>query len=144
MISLMTDIYPKELILVPDDSDGLSTPFLDLQIVIKDGVISTSIFDKRDAFDFPIVNFPTLTGNIPLKSSYGVFICEAVRYARACTYFEDFKTRILILIKKLKTQFFLDKSLKRTWLKFCDSHMILTYSFQKYGPMVLDLHKCWL
>ena len=30
---------------------------LDLQIVIKDQIISTSIYDKRDAFDFPIVNF---------------------------------------------------------------------------------------
>ena len=52
MIEVMKDIYPKELVLVPDDSDGLSTPFLDLQLVIKDGVVSTSIFDKRDAFDF--------------------------------------------------------------------------------------------
>jgi hypothetical protein len=141
MISLMKDIYPKELILVPDGSDGLSTPFLDLQVVIKDGAISSSIFDKRDAFDFPIVNFPTLTGNIPLKSSYGVFICEAVRYARACTYLEDFKKRILILVKKLKTQFFLDKLLKRTWLKFCDSHILL---IQKFGPTVLDVHNCWM
>ena len=81
MERVMTDIYPKELVLVPDNSDGLSTPFLDLQLVVKKGVISTSIFD---AFDFKIINFPTLTGNIPLKSSYGV-ICEAVRYARACT-----------------------------------------------------------
>jgi hypothetical protein len=59
MIKVMTDIYPKELVLVPDDSDGLSTPFLDLQLVIQDGVVSSSIFDKRDAFDFKIINFPT-------------------------------------------------------------------------------------
>ena len=55
----MTDIYPKELILVPDDSNGLSTPFLDLQLVVKNGVVSSSIFDKRDAFDFKIINFTT-------------------------------------------------------------------------------------
>ena len=76
MTKVMQDIYPKELVLVPDESDTLTTPYLDLLLSIKDGVISTSIFDKRDAFDFPIVNFPTLTGNIPLKSSYGVFIGE--------------------------------------------------------------------
>ena len=86
----MTQIYPKELVLVPDDSDGLSTPFLDLQLTITNGIISTSIYDKRDNFDFPIVNFPHLCGNIPNKSSYGVFIGEAVRYARGCTYFADF------------------------------------------------------
>ena len=58
MMNVMKDIYPKELVLVPDDSDGLSAPFLDLQLVITIGVVSTSIFNKRDAFDFQIVNFP--------------------------------------------------------------------------------------
>lgn len=140
MIEVMKDIYPKELVLVPDDSDGLSTPFLDLQLVVKDGVVSTSIFDKRDAFDFKIINFPTLTGNIPLKSSYGVFICEAVRYARACTHFEDFKDRLLLLVKKLKAQFFSDRLLKKTYLNFCNSHLFLV---QKYGSTVLNLHKFW-
>ena len=87
MKEVMSDIYPKELVLVPDDSDGQSCSFLDLKVVIKDSIITTSIFDKRDAFDFPIVNFPTLSGNIPRRSSYGVFIGELVRYARACTRF---------------------------------------------------------
>ena len=67
MINALKDIYPKELVLVPDDSDGLSAPFLDVQLVTTNGVVSTSIFDKRDAFDFQIVNFPTLTGNIPSR-----------------------------------------------------------------------------
>ena len=62
MKKVMTEIYPKELVLVPDDSDGLATSFLDLQLTLEDGVIGTSIFDKRDSFDFPIVTFPTLNG----------------------------------------------------------------------------------
>ena len=137
MERVMTEIYPKELLLVPDDSDGSSCPFLDLKLVVKDGAISTSIFDKRDAFDFPIVNFPTLTGNIPIKSSYGVFIGELVRYARACTHLFDFRARTLILVRKLRKQFFSNRLLKRTWIKFCDSHIL---SIQKYGPNVLDLY----
>ena len=131
-------MYPTELILVPDDYNGLSAPFLDLQLVVKNGVVSSSIFDKRDAFDFKIINFPTLTGNIPLKSSYGVFTCELVRYARACTYLEHFKTRMLILANKLQKQFFKKTLLSKTYLKFCYSHILLV---QKYGPTILDLHK---
>ena len=73
MKKYMLEIYPKELNLIPDETDGQSVPFLDLLINIKEGVISTSIFDKRDAFNFPIVNFPILSGNIPNRSSYGVF-----------------------------------------------------------------------
>ena len=56
----------------------------------------------------PITTTTTTTTTTTIKSSYGAFICEAVLYARGCTYFEDFKARILILVKKLKTQFFKD------------------------------------
>ena len=137
----MAEIYPQELVLVPDDSDGNACPFLDLQVVIKENVISTSIFDKRDAFDFPIVGFPTLSGNIPQKSSYGVFICELVRYARACTFLEDFEKRTLTLVAKLMKQGFTGKLLRRTWRNFCDAHILL---IQKYGSRILALHKKWM
>ena len=137
----MAAIYPKELILVPDDTDGKSCPFLDLQVTITDGTISTPIYDKRDAFQFPIVNFPTLTGNIPTKSSYGVFTGEVVRYARACTHFEDFKLRTLSLVSKLRKQAFIPRLLKRTWLKFCDAHILLV---QKYGSRVMFLYEDWM
>ena len=141
MKKYMNDIYPKELVLVPDDTNGKSCPFLDLQVTITDSIISTSIYDKRDAFDFPIVNFPTLTGNIPKKSSYGVFVGEAVRYARACSYFKDFKLRTLSLVSKLMKQGFTPRLLKRSWLKFCDDHLLLV---QKYGPRVLFLYEDWI
>ena len=114
MLKAMHDIYPKELVLVPDSFDGSSVPFLDLRINIDKYYISTSIFDKRDAFNFPIVNVPTLTGNIPIKSSYGVFTCEIVRYARACTHFADFEEKTLVLVKKLRSQYFIDTLLRHT------------------------------
>jgi hypothetical protein len=140
MKKYMTDIYPKELILVPDDTNGLSVPFLDLFLVVTNGIISTSIYDKRDVFDFPIVNYPTLTGNIPLRSSYGIFIGEAVRYARACSYYEDFKIRVSMLVKKLLKQFYTERLLKITWKKFLDSHILL---IQKYSSEILTLHRVW-
>ena len=36
MKEVMKEIYPKE---VPDDSDGTSTPFLDLQVTLQDNII---------------------------------------------------------------------------------------------------------
>ena len=135
MLKAMHDIYPKELVLVPDSFDGSSVPFLDLRINIDKQYISTSIFDKRDAFNFPIVNFPTLTGNIPIKSSYGVFTCEMVRYARACTHFADFEEKTLVLVKKLRSQYFIDTLLRHTWDKFYEAHFLL---IQKYGSIILQ------
>ena len=141
MKQFMSEIYPEELVLVPDDTDGKSCPFLDMNVNIIDQIISTSIYDKRDAFDFPIVNFPNLSGNIPKNSSCGVFIGELIRYARACSYFEDFEFRALSLVSKLTTQCFTSKLLKRSWLNFCDSHIILV---QKYDPRVMFLFEKWI
>ena len=144
MRRVMTDIYPEELVLVPGDADDQFCPFLDLQVAIKDSIISTSIFDKRDAFDFSIVNFPTLTGNIPTRSSYGVFIGELVRYSRACTYYKDFEDRATLLITKLLRQAFTVRGLKASFFKFIDSHILMA---QKYGLRVLSLvdkiHSYW-
>ena len=86
----MADIYPKELALVPDDTDGNSCTFFRFA---SSHYRFNPIYDKRDTFQFPIVNFPALTGNISQKGSYGVFTGESVRYARACSYFEDFNAR---------------------------------------------------
>jgi len=140
MLKIMDEMYPKQLELIPDENDGTSAPFLDLKLTIQNNVIITKIFDKRDAFDFPIVNFPNLKGNIPIKNSYGVFIGEMVRYARACTFLTDFRDRTHVLVKKLKSQWFHSKLLKRAWLKFCDSHILL---IQKYDIEVLNLYKEW-
>ena len=120
--------------------DGQSTHFLDLNIDIRDGFISTSIYDKRDSFDFPIVNFPFLNGNIPIQTATGVFTVELVRYARACTYLEEFAARTCSLVKKLRTQFYSVRTLKKSWLKFCDNHILL---IQKFGKSVLNLHTSW-
>ena len=74
------DIYPKELKLVKSNSDSCHTPFLDLDITIENGSLITKIYDKRDDFDFPIVNFPFLEGDIPLATSNGSYISQLVRF----------------------------------------------------------------
>ena len=38
------------------------------------GRLSTRLYDKRDDFDFHIVNFPFLSRNIPSGPSYDVYI----------------------------------------------------------------------
>ena len=41
-------------------------PFLDLPLSISNGFVSSEIYDKRDDFNFYIVNFPFLTGTFPV------------------------------------------------------------------------------
>ena len=53
--------------------------YLDLTFTIeKDGKLSAKLYDKRDDFDFHIVNFPFLSSNIPSGPSYGVYISQFI------------------------------------------------------------------
>ena len=40
-----------------------------------------TFYDKRDDFDFEIVNFPFLDGDVPRSTSYGVYISQLIRFA---------------------------------------------------------------
>ena len=82
-------IYPTELQLNSANSSDTKAPFLDLNLCIFNGTVSTKIYDKRDDFDFDIVNFPFLDGDVPRRTSYGVYISELIRFARASSNLSD-------------------------------------------------------
>ena len=65
-------IYPTELNRA--NSSDTEAPFLNLNLCISNGTVSTKIYDKRDNFDFDIVNFPFLDGDVPRRTSYGVYL----------------------------------------------------------------------
>ena len=50
------------------------TLLLFLHLSISNDIVSTKIYDKCDDFDFEIVNFPFLDGDVPCSTSYGVYI----------------------------------------------------------------------
>ena len=52
--------------------------FLDIHLSISDGFVKTIVYDKRDDFDFDIVNFPFLDGDVPRSASYGVYISQLI------------------------------------------------------------------
>ena len=107
MKEYMNDIYPDELDLKHENAKNeKQASYLDLNINVINQEIVTSIYDKRDDFPFKIVNFPDLSGNIPENGSYGVFIAQALRYARACTQYQDFIQRSSRLIHQLVQQNF--------------------------------------
>ena len=64
-----------------------------------DGRLNTKIYDKRDDFNFPIVNFPFLCSNIPAAPAYGVYVSQLIRYSRASKY-ADFVGRGILLSQK--------------------------------------------
>ena len=74
--------------------------FLDLNLSITNGTVSTKTSDKRDGFNSEIVNFPFLDGDVLRSPSYGVYICQLIRFARVCSNVDDFNNRNLFLTAK--------------------------------------------
>ena len=64
-------------------------------------IVSTKIYDKRVDFDFEIVMFPFLDGDVPRSTSYGVYISQLIRFNRASSYVADFSARNKLLTQKL-------------------------------------------
>ena len=59
-------IYPTEFQLNRENSSDTEAHFLDLNLCISNGTVSYKIYDKRDDFDFDMVNFPfLLDGDVP-------------------------------------------------------------------------------
>ena len=68
-------MYTAELEIKDTTESTTSASYLDLLLSIgRDGQLHTSIYDKRDDFNFHITNFPFLSSNIPSSPAYGVFI----------------------------------------------------------------------
>ena len=56
--NMVSQIYFLELQLNKANTSDTEAAFLDLHLSISDDIVSTKIYDKRDDFDFEIVNFP--------------------------------------------------------------------------------------
>ena len=109
---------PKELKLNKANNSDVAAAFLDLDLSINNGIVSTKIYDKRDDFDFDIVNYPHLDGDVPRATSYGVYISQLIRFARACSSIEDFNYRNRIITEKLLKQGYRYIKLRKTFSKF--------------------------
>ena len=83
---MVNQIYPSELQLNKANTSDTEVPFLDFHLYISNGFVSSKIYYKSDDFDFNIVNFPFLDGDVPRRPSYGVYITETSPYKSYTRY----------------------------------------------------------
>ena len=87
---MVNQSYQSELQLNKANTSDTEAPFLDLHLPISNGFVSSKIYDKRDDFDFDVVKFPFLDGDVPRRPSYGVYISQLLRFSRVCSHVDDF------------------------------------------------------
>ena len=87
-------MYPAKLENKDTTESNTSASFLDFLLSIgRYGQLRTSLYDKRDDFNFHITNFLFLSSNIQSSSVCDVFISQLIRYVRACSSYECFILR---------------------------------------------------
>ena len=101
---MVGQIYPTELQLNKANYSDNEATILALNLSITNGIVSSKIYDKRDDFNFEIVNYPFLDGDAPQSLSYGVYISKPICFARVCSNVDDLKNRNLfyLLSSRLK------------------------------------------
>ena len=133
---LVHRIYPAELQLDKANASDTEAAFLDLNLSIHNDIVSTKIYDKRDGFKFDIVNFPFLDGDVPQRPSYGVYISQLIRFARASSHVTDFNNRNKFLTAKLLKQGYGYHKLRKAFSKFYRRHFEL---IEKYHVSLKNL-----
>ena len=122
-------IYPKEMVLDCTNISQKVCTFLDLRISIFRGKFLYKSFDKRRDFEFKIIKYPNISGNIPKSPSYGVYTSQLVRFCQinhnAGSFFSDVREMTNdfckkgFLLERLKTSYqaFGSKYLQK-WAKY--------------------------
>ena len=112
---------------------------MNLQLSISNGLVSSKIYDKRDDFDFDIVNFPFLDGDVSHPTSYGVYISQFIRFASVSSLVADFNARNKSLTARLLQQGYRYLKLRKTFSKFYRRHYTLVFKFN--GGLKTLLHQ---
>ena len=119
---MVNRIYPSQLQLNKANVSDTEALFLELHLSISNGFVKTKINDKRDDFDFNIVHFSFLNGDVPRSASYGVYISEFIRFARTSSHVDGFNTRNKVLAAILLRQRHRCHKIRKAFSKFYRRH----------------------
>ena len=103
---------------------------MDLHLNISDGQIETTLYDKRDAFNFHIVRLPYKDSTIPSKMFFSTISAEILRICRANTCKESFIKTSQALIRRMIKQGADSFGIKRILTKMMNRH---TADFKKFN-----------
>ena len=126
---MVDQIYPTKLQLNKANSSDTEALFMYLNLSITNGIVSSYIYDKRDVFNFEIVNFPFLDDDVPRSPSYSIYISQLIGFDRVCSNVDDFNNRNLFLTAKLLKQGYRYHIIQKAFSKFYHKHSELIVKY---------------
>ena len=128
-LDYLKKIYPTQLTVEKANKSDHLADYLDLTFVIDSGgKLSTRLYDRRDDFDFHVVNFPFRSSSIPSGPSHCVYISKLIR---CCSHYDDFRYCHKCLVDRLLSQGYIALRLEKSSKKFCGRYQDLIEKYQR-------------
>ena len=124
------NIYDTALTLVKVNQNHLNADVLDISITIKDRQFISSLYDKRNDFNFKVNRLPASDSNISTQTMYNVFLSQLIRFGRICSTKELFIINCQNLIKFLREKNYSTRRLRETFLTFLRKNNTITQKFE--------------
>ena len=138
-LDYLKEIYPSQFFVEKANKSDHLADCLDLTFIINSGgKLSSRLYDKRDDFDFHIVNFPFLSSNVLSRSSYSVYISQLIKYAWCCSHYDDFRYRHKCLADRLLSQSYIALRLQKSSKEFYGRYQDLIKKCQRSVKVMVN------
>ena len=93
-------------------------------------------YDKRLDFDFDVINYPDLRGNITANQSYGVYTSQVIRFCEVNGLYDNFKKDLERLTHNFVKLGYELSILRIKFLNFCVKEI---NKWGKFGRNICDM-----
>ena len=133
------EIYPPEMEVKQENHVNTEASYLELGLHIDNRIITSKLYDKRDAFNFSVVRLPYKCSNIPCKMFYATIGAEVLRIGKATSKYDFFLQSVHTLLSRMKKQGADGFGIKKVLRKMIGRHQEHFFKFSKpVGDIVLD------
>ena len=134
------EIYPQDLILERSGDNDKDISYLDVRIIIENNKITTSVYNKVDFFNFPVVNFTFPESNIPIHLGYDVFYGQILRYSTIFSDLNNFMIKSTLLFRLLEGRGYRSDILRKKFKTVFDKNQFTLFKFGlRSSPDALNL-----
>ena len=124
------EIQPSELIFKKENTSHRETTFLDLHLCVNQGQTQTSLYDKKNSYNFNVVRFPNKSINIPSKMFFATISSEILGICRATSSVAQLTKTSKIFLHQMFRQGTDSLGVKKVLVKMINRHAL---QFEKYN-----------
>ena len=103
--------------------------FLDSTISVYQGNFIFRLFDKRNEFNFNVINYPYACGDVPKAPTHGIFVSQLIRFCNMNSSLKNYFDNCKKLYAKLVNQSFEKCRLQCKFEDFCERHILCWSKF---------------